>query len=252
MPLEHFGKAPYAPSQSVIDVIEKHRQVGLTKIDDAVLDARVGITKALRPRTLASLEMLDFIKADGTISTEFARLAEVPDEHYKSALADMLRAAYKPIIDDLKTEDIGDAAKVEGAFRSFTPVGQIKRMVNLYLGLMSFAGVITQGPRTRGSKSTSTHGASPKTRNTHQSQQKPPPQGGTPERNPMPPSAYSRSVDLDGNAGTITLSGTVNPFALKGVSREFVFSMIDLMDDYSTKISHQQPAGAKTQGGEHA
>lgn len=237
MPLVHFGKAPYAPASSIIAVIEKHRHVRLTKIDEAILDARIGITEALRPRTLAALEMLDLIDSDGVPTPVFAQIPNLSDAEFKPALGEMLRKAYAPIIEDLKADELGKADKVEAAFRSFTPTGQIKRMVNLYLGLMTYAELITEGPRTRG-KSTSVASGVPsapriRTVTPTRTQTKAPEEKPfVPPQDPPPQSAYSRSVDLAGGAGVITLSGSVNPFALKGASRDFVFAMIDLMDDY--------------------
>jgi hypothetical protein len=241
MPLVHFGKAPYAPSGAVIAVLEKHRQVRLPKIDDPVLEARIGVSEALRPRVLASLELLEFIDGDGVPTAEFARLPNLTDADYKPAVAGMLRKVYAPIIEDVKAEDVGNPDAVEAAFRSFTPTGQIKRMVHLYLGLMAYAGVIAEAPRRR-SKSDA---PAPRPRVTSQNKpdvkekvgQTPPPL----DLPPATPSAYSKSINLAGGAGSITLSGTVNPFALKGASRDFVFALIDLMDDYEISAEHGAP-----------
>lgn len=235
MPLELMGRAPYAPSTAIIAIIKQHRRTPITKFDPVVLGRQVGVSESLIPRTMVALNLLGFSEEDGTVTQEFAALARVPDGELKSALADILRNTYEPVIahlgGDLSSATPDDLA---GAFRSYNPLGQVDRMVQLFTGLMAFVGLMPDTPRRAGVKRNASSGASPaaatkRVKDVTPEKVTPPPL--TPP--PVVPEAYSRTVRLAGGAGTVTLSGTVNPFALKkGASREFVFAMIDLMDEY--------------------
>lgn len=229
--LVHFGQAPYAPAPAMIAVLEKHRQVRLNKIDDVTLDLRIGITETLRPRVLRSLKVLGFIDDEGVPTAEFAKLPGLSDADYMPFLADMLVDAYAPVLEDIGDKDMGDADAVEAAFRSFTPTGQIKRMVNLYLGLMSYAGVITEGPRKRGGKSPSAP-ASARTVRTPK-QKSLPVVDPTPisEVTVTPTNATTQTVTLR-SGGTVTLGYDASLFDLDDDDREFVLDLVLKVKNY--------------------
>lgn len=243
MALKVSERAPYATAKTIITVLEKHRSIRLNKIDSTLLD-RIGVTESLMPRTLSSLAILDFTDDDGNPTPEFQRLPSLTDEDFKSAVADMLRSAYAPVL-----EIIGDPAQVsqkdiENAFRGFTPTGQIDRMVQLFIGLMAYVGLMPEPSRRK--QAAPTPLSRPATRTPNKvTPLKKPPKGAqdhpaeAPEQQPPPPKGgeYSQSVQLAGDAGTVTLSVNVNPMKLKGAVREFFYSLVDAMDDYDQKTS---------------
>jgi hypothetical protein len=127
---------------SIQKVIEKHRQVGLQSVNLMKLQ-QVGVTESLAPRTLASLEALGFYDDKGNITAEFDALRKVPEHDFKPRLAALLREAYAPILEvlDPATATLTD---VENAFRGFEPTGQIPRMVQLFIQLMAYVGIMPE------------------------------------------------------------------------------------------------------------
>jgi hypothetical protein len=236
MPLEFMGRAPYAPSSAIVQILSQHRKTPIAKFDALVLDRQVAIPESLIPRTLVALQLLGFADADNNALPEFTALARVPEADLKPAVADILRVAYAPVIAALGGDPaVASPDQITAAFRSYNPLGQLERMVQLFTGLMSYVGMMPETTRRRGSGDGSTRGKVSGNGATVQTKSKQDEKPFVPFVPPLSIDAYSRCVTLDGNAGTIMLSGTVNPFALKGASREFVFAMIDLMDEYDEK-----------------
>ncbi len=249
-----MGRAPYAPSKAIIAIVTQHRRTPITKFDANVLNRQVGVTESLIPRTLVALQLLGFTDDDGVATPEFAALARVSDTDLKPALAEILTAAYEPVIASLggslancTTEDL------TGAFRSYNPLGQVDRMVQLFTGLMSYVDLMPETSR-RAAKSSggrSSRDSRPKGAAGQEAQRE--------KRAPAPPPdvvhdeapEYSRSIQLADGAGLITLSGTVNPFVLKGSTREFMFALLDLMDDYEITVE-EDPDVHSRGGGDHA
>lgn len=253
-----MGRAPYAPATAVLAILSQHRKTPISKFDATVLDRQVSISASLIPRTLVTLQLLGFSDEEGLATPAFAALARVPEAQLKAAVGDILRDAYEPVLAALGGDpSAASLDDLQAAFRSYNPLGQLERMIQLFTGLMAYIGMMPEVPRrrTKGGKAESAprprngSGAKPKdeAKDLEKSFERTPP----PLPELSPPSAYSRSVALTGGAGSITLSGTVNPFALKGASRDFVFALIDLMDDYEIlkddgEVSGEQVAPDKT------
>jgi Family of unknown function (DUF5343) len=142
MAVQQSGRAPYASTGSIKTVIEKHRQVGLQNVSLQRLQ-QIGVTKALSPRTLYALIFLGFYDESGNITPEFDALRKVPEHDFKPRLAALLRKAYVPILENL---DPATATQldVENAFRGFEPTGQLSRMVQLFIGLTVYAGIMPE------------------------------------------------------------------------------------------------------------
>jgi hypothetical protein len=98
----------------------------------------IGVTKALAPRTLASLILLGFYDDEGQITPEFEALREVPKLDFEPHLGDLLRKAYSPILEVLDPWT-ATRTEIEDAFRTFNPPGMLPRMAQLFEGLMTFA-----------------------------------------------------------------------------------------------------------------
>jgi hypothetical protein len=144
MPVTADRPAPYATSNAILDIIERHRDRGLpTPVTGEVL-ARAGIAETLVARTLQSLHTLDLIDAEtGTPTQTFEGLRLAPEAEFKQRLADWLRGTYADIFayfDPAKDDEV-DA---RDAFRNYKPVGQQGRMVALFMSLCMAAGLIPE------------------------------------------------------------------------------------------------------------
>jgi len=138
--------APYAPTSAIMAVVERNRNGKLPGVIDADVLERAGISASLIPRTLQALQALDLIEENGqkTDTLEGLRLASEGD--YKSRLAEWLTEAYA---DALVYIDPATATEtdVRDAFRKYIPTGQQDRMVSLFMGLFTAAGVMPERQR---------------------------------------------------------------------------------------------------------
>lgn len=138
--------APYAPPATVLALIQSFRNRGLqTPFTPDVL-ARAGVQESLIPRTMQALRVLDLVDAEGAPTAQLEGLRRAAEGEYKPRLEAVIRAAYAEVfqfVDPAKD----DAVKVRDAFRAFEPIGQIGRMVTLFLGLCQAAGIIPEGSK---------------------------------------------------------------------------------------------------------
>lgn len=237
MPLEFMGRAPYAPASVIVSIIAQHRKTPISKFDPLVLDRQVGVSESLVPRTLAALQLLGFSDEENNATPEFGALARVSETELKPAVADILRTAYEPVIANLGGDpSTASPEEVATAFRSYNPLGQIDRMVQLFTGLMAYVGMMPEQRRRRRNTGNVGNAARvPKNGNV-----KPREERDTPTVRPLAVTAlvrtekplFSRMVNLGNDAGTITLSGDLNPFVLTGEARKFFYQLIDLIDEY--------------------
>ena len=134
--------APYAPASAVLEVINRYRNRGLASPVIGEVLGRAGVSDSLIPRTLQALETLDLIDEKGVPTSTLDGLRLAPEAEFKRRLGEWLNAAYADV---LKYVDpaTADEVKVRDAFRTYTPIGQQPRMVTLFTGLYTAAGVIT-------------------------------------------------------------------------------------------------------------
>jgi hypothetical protein len=133
--------APYAPASAILDLIDRHRNRGLPPVVDADVLARAGVSDSLIPRTLQALKVLDLLTDDGRPSDVFEGLRLAPSAEYQQRLAEWLTAAYADALTfiDPATDD---EVAIRDAFRKYIPTGQQSRMVTLFMGLFTAAGVM--------------------------------------------------------------------------------------------------------------
>lgn len=146
MPVTKDAPAPYAPTAVVLSLIERYRQKGLpTPITQETL-ARAGVGDSLTSRTLYALKVLDLIDAEGRPTPVLEGLRLAKETEYAARMAEWLRCAYADALEYVDPATSGPA-DVRDAFRSYTPIGQQDRMVNLFLGLFQAAGVMPEGKK---------------------------------------------------------------------------------------------------------
>jgi Family of unknown function (DUF5343) len=138
--------APYATAGSILDIIDRYRSRGLPSPVDGEVLARAGIAQSLIPRTLQALQTLDLIDSEtGAPTQTFEGLRLASESEYRQRLEDWLKGAYADVFAfvDLTKDDEG---RVRDAFRSYQPIGQQDRMVLLFQGLCTAAGLIKEKP----------------------------------------------------------------------------------------------------------
>lgn len=138
--------SPYAPPSAVLSIVQRHRDKGLPSPVDADVLARAGISQSLIPRTLQALQLLDLINVEGKPTEIFERIRLAPEADYQQRLAEWLQTAYA---DALQYIDPATATEtqIRDAFRSYRPTGQQARMVSLFIGLFSAAGIAPEKPK---------------------------------------------------------------------------------------------------------
>ena len=144
------GTAPYAPPKTVLELIHRFRDKGLTTpFDLGVLD-RAGISQGLAPRVLQALKLLDLIDTGGHPTDALESLRRAPSDGFNDVLAEVVKHAYADVFNFVDpAEDSVDA--ISDAFRSYNPPGQRDRMVTLFVGLCKEAGIIQGKPAPRAS-----------------------------------------------------------------------------------------------------
>jgi hypothetical protein len=110
--------------------------------------ARAGIADSLVPRTLQALQTLDLVRDNGNPTDMLEGLRLAPEAEFKQRLADWLRTAYADVF-AFVDPSIDDEVRIRDAFRNYQPIGQQPRMVTLFQGLCSAAGLIPEKPRVR-------------------------------------------------------------------------------------------------------
>jgi Family of unknown function (DUF5343) len=141
MPVTMDQPAPYAPASAILDLIERHRNKGLPPVVDSDVLLRAGVSDSLVPRTLQSLKTLDLLSDDGRPSQVFEGIRLAPTAEYQQRLAEWLTVAYADALSyiDPATDD---EVAIRDAFRKYIPTGQQGRMVTLFMGLFTAAGVM--------------------------------------------------------------------------------------------------------------
>lgn len=141
MPVTPDQAAPYAPASAILDLIERHRNRGLPPIVDADVLMRAGVSDSLVPRTLQALKVLDLLEEDGRPSDVMEAIRLAPTAEYEQRLGDWLRAAYADALTYVNPAE-DDEVAIRDAFRKYVPTGQQGRMVSLFMGLFTAAGIM--------------------------------------------------------------------------------------------------------------
>lgn len=139
MPVTRGTTGPYTSPSAVLSVIEKHRNKGLPSPIDADTLARAGVSESLIPRTLQALVALDLLNEEYAPTETLEGLRLAPEAEYKERMADWLRHAYADALSFIEPDS--DETAIRDAFRSYKPTGQQTRMVTLFTGLFTAAGL---------------------------------------------------------------------------------------------------------------
>ena len=139
MPVTQNGSAPYAPAKAILGIIDRYRNKGMPAAIDSETLARSGIADSLIPRTLQALVALDLIDNDYKPTETLEGLRLAPENEFQDRLAEWLRGAYADALNFVDAD--ASQTEIRDAFRSYNPVGQQPRMVALFTGLLTAAGL---------------------------------------------------------------------------------------------------------------
>lgn len=133
--------APYAPPSAIMEVVNRFRRGLPAPITTEVL-GRAGISDSLIPRTLQALQTLDLVSDDGAATMILEGLRRAPEPEFQKRLAEWLNTTYADVLSFIDPATADEGA-IRDAFRAYNPVGQQPRMVTLFIGLYTAAGVRT-------------------------------------------------------------------------------------------------------------
>jgi hypothetical protein len=131
---------PYAPAKPVLDVIQRFRERGLPEVLSRQELHRLGAAEGNSDRIHKTFQFLDLIDQGGKRTPTFDRLGKASSSEYQSVFAEVVRAAYAPILAIVDPKSDTDIA-INDAFRHYEPAGQRKQMVVLFLALCREAGL---------------------------------------------------------------------------------------------------------------
>lgn len=141
--------APYAPAKAVLGVIERYRERGLPDPLTTGNLEQVGVPVSMGPRTLQALRFLGLIDEGGNRLESFEQLKRAKTDEYPAQLAEVVHAAYLPVFTVVDPATDTDTA-VADAFRGYEPGAQREKMLSLFRGLCSAAGIVEGHRRPKG------------------------------------------------------------------------------------------------------
>jgi hypothetical protein len=146
MALTSNGNAPYTPAATLVNLVKRFRDKGLSFPVTVDVLVRAGVPESLGTRTLQSLQLLELIDEAGNATETLKRIREAPEKDYKATLAAWLKRVYAEVF---KFADPGaeDETEVRDAFRTFVPHAQQDRMVKLFMALCAEAGLAPESKK---------------------------------------------------------------------------------------------------------
>ena len=217
--------APYVSFKTFQSGVQSLRTHGLPeKIDRSVWASKSG---ADQTALLGAFRFLSLIDATGKTQPSLEMLVDSQQDTTteKQVLREILRQSYAKVI-ALNLETI-TPAQFADAIGKYGPQGSTRdRAIRFFLKAADHCGIKVSA-RLKERK----RGSNPKSngiRRKNNPQDAPPP-----EPKPGEGSAVAMKViQLRKAGGSLTLSGTFNPFELVGTERELVYSIIDLMKGF--------------------
>ena len=146
MAVRSGGQAPYAPPQTVFALIQAFRNRALPTPFTREVYVRAGVPESLVTRTSQTFRLLDLVDEAGNPTAEFEGLRRVGSSEYPQRLESIVPAAYADAIQFVDPAK-DPPQKVRDVFRHYEPLGQLTRIVTLFLALCEAAGIIPEGTR---------------------------------------------------------------------------------------------------------
>jgi len=140
MALTSNSNAPYAPAATIIGLLKRFRDKGLSFPVTYEVLLRAGIAESLVSRIHQTLQLLELITEDGQATEVLQKIRAVPEKDYQATLQAWLKQVYAEVFSfaDPATDD---TVQVRDAFRTYLPHAQQDRMVTLFMALCAEAGL---------------------------------------------------------------------------------------------------------------
>jgi hypothetical protein len=226
--------------------IQTLREHGLPpSIDRSAFASRSGADQS---QIMSAFKFLGFIDKDDKTQPILKTLYDCKEnsDEERRVFGDILRESYAKVFTtiDIKT---ATPAQLSDAIGGYGATGTTReRAVRFFVKAAEYAKIPLSGYLTRGTRdrapgtATANNGtlaARPQRRrrrstNTQQEQQIPPAGGAA--------GAAMKTISLPAANGTLTLSGTFNPFQLMGEERVLVYLIIDKMSEYENKAKKSE------------
>jgi hypothetical protein len=164
MALKSEANAPYAPGVTIVSLLKRFRDKGLTFPVTPEVLVRAGVPESLVPRTMQALQLLELIDKDGEATEVLKKIRTVAEKEYQATLAGWIKQVYTEVFafaDPLKDDEM----HVRDAFRTYIPHGQQDRMVKLFMALCAEAGLAPEREKVEAKtrvRATTTTTASPR------------------------------------------------------------------------------------------
>ncbi len=233
--------AAYVPWATFKSAIEQLSQaIPPNKIDRSVFP---GIAWTVQNQLFTGMRFLGLIDEDSRPTAQLAVLATKEEAARKIALSQILHDRYSQLFAlDLKKatpaeleQKMGEAYNISGDTR--------EKAVRFFLSAAEYANVELSSYL-----SSKKANGSPTAKRTRQ--RKPAAPGiRTPPATPTVTPGTSKTTQLK-SGGTLTLSATLDLFALNSTDRQFVFGLIDKLDEYERSANTETPDSVAAPSGE--
>ena len=225
------GAAPYVSWATFKNAIDGLAAGGVppNQIDRSVFP---GLAGGVQSALLAAMKFLGLTDTNGKPTKYLAPLCDVDEAERKEVLADVLRRSYPELFDlPIATATV---KQVHDKMDTYGCNGETKdKAFRFFLGAVQYAEVPVSRLLVNGIGSVSSRKRPPpgSRKPASLSEEAPPP---APRGEAEAPAAMQRTVKLV-SGGSLTLTGSFDPFNLGPEDRIFVFGLVDQMAKYKGK-----------------
>src|SRR5258708_1509576 len=87
MAITSNSNAPYTPAATIVNLLKRFRDKGLSLPVTAEVLLRAGVPESLVARTFQSLQLLELVTEDGQPTEVLKKIRSVPEKDYQQTLA---------------------------------------------------------------------------------------------------------------------------------------------------------------------
>ena len=222
---------PYVPYRTFLNFLDSLKNVVMpSHIDKAVIGSLSGGMQSWLKASLKSMKLVD---VEARPQERLRKLVASEGEDRKVLLRELFNATYAPLLKGKVDLQSTTTPNLKSAFAELGAQGEtIDKQVAFLMALAKDAGLelsahlkrsTPQRRRPRVQRGAASNGVQ-----SNVDDQDAHDDGG---REP----AAMKKIALTNAGGSLTLSGTFNPFALMGEERDLVYLIIDKMSEYETK-----------------
>jgi hypothetical protein len=233
-----FGfRPPYMSFQTFWNYIEELAEKPLPPaIDRSIMKSKSGTDQA---NLTMAFNSFGFTDATGNVLPALTDLIAFDPEERPAAFGALVRAHYKVPLDvSSRNGTPADLNKVFiDEYPSIASADTRRKAITFFLHAARKSG-IELSPHFPATRSGQGAPGAPKARRTGTRRRQQRDDGSGGQQPPPPPAGgFSQSVELPDDAGTVMLTASVNPMALKGNIRAWFYKLVDQMDTDPTSGS---------------